>query len=229
MSKSIFISGTGTDVGKTYVSGLLVKKLRGLGINAGYYKPALSGAEYLNEKPVPGDCLRVAKRAGLAIDPDKLTSYMFKTPASPHLAASIEGRAIEPDVIAGDFVKFRREYEYLTVEGCGGIVCPFRCDEKTVMQTDIIKLLDLDLLIVAPSGLGTINSTVTAVFYAKENGLHVRGIILNKYDNADFIHRDNKKMIEKITKVPVTAFIHANASDIEIDPELLCGLYKEDQ
>jgi len=229
MSKSIFISGTGTDVGKTYVSGLIVKKLRGLGINAGYYKPALSGAEYLNEKPVPGDCFRVAERAGLQIDPDKLTSYMFRTSVSPHLAALIEGRTIEPDVIAGDFAKFRKKYEYLTVEGCGGIVCPFRYDEKTVMQTDIIKLLDLDLLIVAPSGLGTINSTVITVFYAKEAGLHVRGIILNKYYDNDFIHRDNKKMIEEITKVPVTAFIHANASDIEIDPELLCGLYKEDQ
>ena len=229
MSKSIFISGTGTDIGKTYVSGLIVKKLRGLGINAGYYKPALSGAEYLNDKPMPGDCFRVAERAGLQINPCRLTSYMFKTPASPHLAALIEGRSIEPDVIADDFAKIRKEYEYLTVEGCGGIVCPFRCDEKTVMQTDIIKLLDLDLIIVAPSGLGTINSTVITVFYAKEAGLHVRGIILNKYDDNDFIHRDNKKMIEEITKVPVKAFIHANASDIEIDPELLCGLYKEDQ
>lgn len=229
MSKSIFISGTGTDVGKTYVSGLIVKKLRGLGINAGYYKPALSGAEYLNDKLMPGDCFRVAERAGLEVDPDKLTSYMFRTPVSPHLAALIEGRTIEPDVISGDFAKFRKKYEYLTVEGCGGIVCPFRYDEKTVMQTDIIKLLDLDLLIVAPSGLGTINSTVITVFYAKEAGLHVRGIILNKYDDNDFIHRDNKKMIEEITKVPVTAFIHANASDIEIDQELLCDLYKEDQ
>ncbi len=229
MSKSIFISGTGTDVGKTYVSGLIVKKLRGLGINAGYYKPALSGAEYLNDKPMPGDCFRVAERAGLEVDPDKLTSYMFRAPVSPHLAASIEGRTIEPDVISGDFAKFRKKYEYLTVEGCGGIVCPFRYDEKTVMQTDIIKLLDLDLLIVAPSGLGTINSTVITVFYAKEADLHVRGIILNKYDDNDFIHRDNKKMIEEITKVPVTAFIHANASDIDIDQEVLCDLYKEDQ
>jgi len=229
MSKSIFISGTGTDIGKTYVSGLIVKKLRGLGINAGYYKPALSGVEYINEKPVPGDCSRVVERAGLQIDPYRLTSYMFKTPASPHLAALIEGRTIEPDVIACDFARFRKGYEYLTVEGCGGIVCPFRNDEKTVMQTDIIKLLNLDLIIVAPSGLGAINSTVTAVFYARESGLNVRGIILNKYDNTDFIHRDNRKMIQEITKVPLIACVQDNASDIEIDQELLCDLYKEDQ
>ena len=229
MSKSIFITGTGTDVGKTYVSGLIVKKLRGLGINAGYYKPALSGAEYLNEKLVPGDCLYVSERAGLDIDPAKLTSYMFKTPVSPHLAAAIEGRRIEPDVIADDFAKFRKEYEYLTVEGCGGIVCPLCIGDKILMQADIIKLLDLDLLIVAQSGIGTINSTVLTVLHAENTGLSVKGIILNKYDCTDFIHRDNKNMIEKITKIPVIACIPENASDIEIDPEVLFGMYREDQ
>jgi dethiobiotin synthetase len=229
MSKSIFITGTGTDVGKTYVSGLIVKKLRGLGINAGYYKPVLSGAEYLNKKLVPGDCFHVAERAGLDIDPAKLTSYMFKTPVSPHLAAALEDRGIEPHVIADGFAKFRKEYEYLTIEGCGGIVCPLRIDEKIVMQTDIIKLLDLNLLIVAPSGLGTINSTVLTVQHAENTGLYVEGIILNKYDSTDFMHRDNKNMIEKITKIPVIASIPVNSSDIEIDHEVLCGIYKEDQ
>ena len=229
MSKSIFITGTGTDVGKTYVSGLIVKKLRGLGINAGYYKPALSGAEFLNGKPAPGDCRHVAQRAGLEIDPQKLTSYMFKTPVSPHLAAAIEGRAIEPDVIAADFAKTRQKYEYLTVEGCGGIICPLRMDERVIMQTDIIKLLTLDLLIVAPSGLGTINSTVLTVLHAERTGSNVKGIILNNYDSTDFMHRDNKKMIERITEIPVIACIPANASDIHMDPEVLCGIYKEDQ
>ena len=66
----------------------------------------------------------------------------------------------------------------MVVEGCGGIICPLRFDDKKIMLTDIIKLLNLPIIIVADGGLGTINDTVLTAEYAKSQGFSIRGIIL---------------------------------------------------
>lgn len=227
MSKGIFITGTGTDVGKTYVSGLIVKKLRRSGINAGYYKPALSGAERQGGELVPGDCKFVTETAGLDILPTELTSYIYETAAAPYLAAQIEQRPIEREVIRSDFATLARKHDFITVEGCGGIICPLRLDDKTLLQTDIIKQLNLALLIVTPSGLGSINSAVLSVHYAESLGLTVKGLILNNYDQANFLHQDNRKTIEGLTKIPVVACVASHAADLAMDTDALCRLYQE--
>ena len=85
MTKGIFVTATGTDVGKTFVSGLLVKKVRECGLNCGYYKPALSGAEVINGELIPGDCAYVVQKAELQGKPQDYASYIFKTAVSPHL------------------------------------------------------------------------------------------------------------------------------------------------
>lgn len=227
MSKGLFVSATGTDTGKTYVTGLMIKLLRKYGINAGYYKPALSGAEFANGSYVPGDCLHVAKTAGIHIPPEELASFTYKTAASPHLAAKLEQRPIDTKVILADFAKLKQRFAYLAVEGCGGIVCPLRLDTIALMQTDIIKLLNLDILIIAPAGLGAINNVVLTAKYAENQNLTIKGIILNKYDQANFLHRDNKQTIECLTKLPVVACVAAHATDLAMEAAALCDLFKE--
>ncbi|MBP2636551.1 MAG: dethiobiotin synthetase [Firmicutes bacterium] len=227
MSKAIFITGTGTDIGKTYVSGLLVKKLRSSGLNAGYYKPALSGAEEIAGNLIPGDCKFVADIAGIPLAPQELTSYIYKTAVSPHLASQLEHQPIEARVIQADFNKFSHQYDFLTVEGCGGLVCPLRMDDTILMQTDIIKLLGLDLLVVSSAGLGSINNAVLTAHYAASLGITVKGFILNNYDNTHFLHIDNRNMIERLTKVPVIACVPEHASCLDIDTSALCQLFKE--
>ena len=78
MNQGIFVTATGTDVGKTYVSGLLVKALRARGINAGYFKPALSGAEREGGRLVPGDARWVCRTAGLPGDPADYVAYLYE-------------------------------------------------------------------------------------------------------------------------------------------------------
>ena len=97
MTKGIFITATGTDVGKTYVSALIVKTLRKQGINCGYYKPALSGDVY------PNDCEYVLKTAGIEKDANDYVSYKFKPALSPHLASQIENNPIKLEKIKTDF------------------------------------------------------------------------------------------------------------------------------
>ena len=227
MSRAVFITATGTDVGKTYVTALIAKRLREAGINAGYYKAALSGAEERGGRLVPGDADFVARASGMTEPPESLVSYVYKNPLSPHLAAQIEGNPPELDTIKRDFARALKKYDYLCVEGCGGIVCPIRWDERKIMLEDIIKACGLAVVIVAPSGLGSINSAVLTVEHARAAGIEVRGIIMNGYDETQLMHRDNKYMIEQLTGVRVAACVKRDDTALDVPVEELCGLFKE--
>ncbi|MDD3054050.1 MAG: dethiobiotin synthase [Endomicrobiaceae bacterium] len=227
MSKSIFITGTATDVGKTFVTGLIVKKLHDSGINAGYYKAALSGAEKINGRLIPVDAKYVCDVAGIKEKPENLVSYIYQTAVSPHLAAQIEKNPIDINKIIQDFNRLKSNYEYITVEGSGGIVCPLRIDDKIIMLTDVIKILNLDVILVVSSLLGTINSTVLTVEYAKKLNISVKAIIMNYFDKDNFMHLDNKKQIEKFTGIPVIATVSHNESNLDVDITKLKQLYKE--
>lgn len=223
MTKAIFVTATGTDVGKTYISALIVKKIRELGYNCGYFKPALSGAIEKDGKLIPGDCDFVLKTAGINSVPLNYVSYVFKTAVSPHLAAEIENNPIKIEKIKSDYEEIKKEFDYLVVEGAGGIICPFNLKEQKLLLPDVIKKLGLDILVVASASLGTINSTVLTVEYAKQQGINVKGIILNNYDENDFMQKDNKIQVENLTGVKVVATVKKDDTSISD----LSGLFKE--
>lgn len=223
MAKGLFVTATGTDIGKTYVTALIVKKLRSFGLKAGYYKAAVSGAESVSES----DAGYVNRIAEIGESEELLLSYLYKTAVSPHLAARIEGNPAEMSVIKSTFEKVCGQYEFVTMEGSGGIVCPIRKDEKAVIYLeDIIAALGLPSIIVADAGLGTINAVVTTVEYMRKRKLPINGIILNKW-NGDFMQRDNLAMIEELTGVRVVAVVKDGDAELEIDEKALVGLYKD--
>ena len=211
-NRGIFITATGTDIGKTYVSGLLVKKIKEQGINCGYFKPVLSGAENIGGKLIAGDAKHVVEVAKLDCSPNNCVSYMFEPAVSPHLASN----DIKLDKIQRDFKEISSNYEFMVVEGAGGIICPLNLTTGTVIMADLIKLLDLDIVIVADSGLGTINSTVLTVEFAKQRDIKIKGIIMNNFDCLNSMHIDNKKSIEKLTGIDVVATVAHNSKDIEV-------------
>lgn len=205
--KNIFVTATGTDVGKTYVSALILKKMRDLGYNCGYFKPALSGMVD-NEN----DCSYVMKTAGINGSPKDYITYSFKPALSPHLASKIENQPIELNKITEHYNRLKKEFDYILVEGAGGIVCPF---SNTLLLPDVIKALGLDIIIVASAQLGTINSTVLTVEYAKNHGINVKGIILNNFDKNNLMHTDNKACIEKLTGEKVIATVAQGQTEID--------------
>lgn len=215
MTKGIFITATGTDVGKTYTSALIVKSMRKAGINCGYYKPALSGAEIVGDKIIPGDCAYVFKEAGIDKDPIDYVSYIFKPAVSPHLAAIKENNPIKLEKIKKDFNRIKSEYDYLLIEGAGGIICPFNIEDNLILP-DVIKALNLDIIIVASAELGTINSTVLTIEYAKQKGIKVKGVILNKYDEKNEMQRDNLIQIEDLTGIKVLTTVKENDEYIDL-------------
>ena len=224
MSKNIFITATGTDIGKTYISALIVKKMRESGLNCGYFKPVLSGVRELSGHLVDSDANYVVQIADIPAMADECVSYWWKEAVSPHLAAKRMNQKIDISKIKYDFAQISKKYDYLLVEGAGGITCPLivEKDEKYLLK-DLIWELGLSTIIVADAGLGTINSTLLTVEYARANGIEVEGIILNNYDSNNFMHWDNLEKVETLCGVNVVATVAKGANDIM----LLEGLFKE--
>lgn len=227
--KSIFVTATGTDIGKTYISALLVKKLRESGFNCGYYKPALSGAiKQPDGSLLPGDCDFVVKTAGLDVNPEDCVTYCFEEAVSPHLAAERLGVKIEKSKIKSEFEQRKKNYDYLVVEGAGGITCPFNMKEEILLLPDIIKALGLNAVIVADGGLGTINSVLLTVEYAKQQGINIKGLILNNFKEDNFMHLDNKKQIERLTGINVIATVKKGDEDLNISTNDLLKIWEEE-
>ena len=220
MKNGYFVTATGTDVGKTFVTALLVKKWRDAGIDAGYYKAALSGAEFRNGTWVAGDADYVKRFAGLEDSQEELVSYVYREAVSPHLAARKEGNPLELSKVREDFERAGKKHEFLFVEGSGGIICPIRYDDKKIFLEDVMKTVNLPLLVVTTAALGSINACVLTVEYARSHGLEVRGILVNRYGSSGNLEMedDNILMMQKMTGLEVLAKVRTGASDLGVLP-----------
>ena len=121
MTKKVFITATGTDIGKTYISALIVKTMREAGLNCGYYKPVLSGVEEKEGKLIQSDCNYVVNTAKLPVTADECVTYWWKEAVSPHLASKRAGEIIETKKILADYEIVCGKYDYVLIEGAGGI------------------------------------------------------------------------------------------------------------
>lgn len=222
MSKKIFITGTGTDVGKTYVTGLIVKKLRENNKKAAYYKAAMSGNDRRSDGSlIPGDALLVKNRAGIEQPLEEMCPYIYETAVSPHLASKIEGNPVEMEQVLNSFDNVCNKYDYITAEGSGGILCPLRFDEKKIQLEDFIKARGLSCLMIADAGLGTINAVVLTAEYMKAHQIPVKGIIFNHYEPGSRLHEDNRFMCECMTGLKVIACVKDGDTDLDIPFEVL--------
>jgi len=231
-----FITATGTDVGKTFVTALLVKKWRDSGIDAGYYKAALSGAELRDGEWVAGDADYVKRIANLPDTQEQLVSYVYKEAVSPHLAAQKEGNPVELSKVRVDFEAATKRHEFIFAEGSGGIICPIRYDSgasrnapnnasystsgtpQKIFLVDIMKELGLPLLIVTTAALGSINACVLTVEYARARNLPIRGIIVNRYGSSGNLEmeNDNIRMMQDMTGLEILAKIKDGDSDLGV-------------
>lgn len=226
MSKGLFITGTGTDVGKTFVTALIVKKLHESGFDTAYFKAAVSGnSRDGSGRLIPGDALYVKNVSGIPQPLDEMCPYVYEQAVSPHLASKLEGGAVEFETVRERFEALDGKHEYITMEGSGGIVCPIRYDDKKILLEDIITGLSLSTLIVADAGLGTINSVVLTCEYMRNRDIPVKGIIFNHFHKGDIMEEDNVKMCRELTGIEVAACVSDNDTEIDIDAGFLASLY----
>lgn len=217
MTKGIFITGTDTEVGKTVVTAGLMYLLRSKGYNATYFKAALSGY-FKDGHRIICDASFVRKVSDLQENLENITPYMYKTPVSPHLAGNIENNPINIEKVKEKYNYLKKKYDYIIAEGSGGIICPLIDNEKGVyLLEDLIRDLNMDVIVVARAGVGTINHTILTIKYMDNLGIKVKGIIINGYEDS-LACNDNINMIRRLIDTPILAvvnFINEKNLDIE--------------
>ena len=183
-NKQYFISGIGTDVGKTIVSAVLVEALK-----ADYWKPIQSGDLHYS------DTDKVKELISNSSSVFHSNTYAFKEPASPHYSASLENQVI-------DLKRFTipNSSNNLIVEGAGGLMVPLNNKHLII---DLIKQLDIELILVVQNYLGSINHSLLSIEICKEKQIPIKGIIISGAPNAS-----SEDYILEYTKVPLLGRIH---------------------
>jgi dethiobiotin synthetase len=211
--RGIFITGTDTDVGKTWVAAGLTAALRQKGVAAVYFKPVQSGCTRDGERLIPTDAVFARTLAGLSEPLDALTPIALELPLAPGVAAAQAGVTVDLERIAAGLRDLAGRYEFFVVEGAGGLYVPLVGTHFLVL--DLIRWFRLPLAVVAHSGLGTINHTVLTVKAAQVAGIKVAGVILNRYpEKPGLAARTNPGVIEALTGVPILARV-PEVADLE--------------
>ncbi|RNJ76444.1 MAG: dethiobiotin synthase [Nitrosopumilus sp. H13] len=187
--ESLFVSGTDTDVGKTYVAAGLAAAFHGRGIDVGVMKPFAAGdAQKTGFKSLDAQILASAAHTN---DPEHLVNpQFFPIPASPYTAWKNLGIKAEVETALSSFEKLEEIHQTVIVEGMGGIMTPIRSD---YCMADMIKDMGIPAVIVASGRIGTINHTVLTANACKKYEIPVKGVIINRYDggyDADELGRD---------------------------------------
>lgn len=207
MIKQIFVTGTDTDIGKTFVTLGLSLLTQNRGLKTGVIKPFQSGAQVENSNILNEVDINFIKKYSNGINTK--TTYLLKAPTAPSVASKLDKIKIDLDFAKKDIEKFSKQNDITFVEGSGGICVPI--DDKHLIS-DFIKMLNIPTIIVARSDLGTINHTILTVEYAKKMGLNILGVIVNKYpiktDDLSIIHL--KEELEN----------HCNSTILGIIPEM---------
>jgi len=193
MGKAIFITGTDTEIGKTYCAIKLAKEYMKKGLDVGVMKPISCGPKKDNDAFTYQKALKLK-------DPMSLVNPIsLKSPLSPYAAAKLEKRKINLDKIFSAFRKLKTKHDILLVEGAGGVLVPIK---KNYNVINLIKDLRIPVIVVARAGLGTINHTLLTIELLRKNKIKIMGIIMNGF-KGDLSEKANPKIINKFGKIPI--------------------------
>lgn len=201
--RGLFVTGTDTGVGKTVLSAALLAAMSAAGEPVGAHKPVLTGLAEPPEGDWPRDHELLGQMAGMS--PEEVAPLRFGAPASPHLAAALEGVEIRPaDLLASArraAVDQAGAPRTLLVEGVGGLLVPLAAGYNV---RDLAAGLDLALLIAARPDLGTLNHTLLSIEAARTHGLRVAAVVLNQWpEEPGTLERSNLETIGRLGDVDV--------------------------
>jgi len=219
-----FITAIDTDAGKTIVTGLLGKYLKDKRADVITMKLSQTGCDTVSEdilkhRELMGEALRAEDKSG------ETCPYLFQFPASPHLAAEMEGRVIDPERLIQAIRSIERKHQQVLVEGVGGLMVPINHD---VLVADFIQQHQFPVILVTSGRLGSINHTLLTLEVLKSRGVSVYGVIYNHYPvTAPEITADSGLVLKKHLKiyfpdalwgeVPFVETENVNAMDLKLD------------
>jgi dethiobiotin synthetase len=206
--RGLFVTGTGTEIGKTVVAAAIAHTARRAGARVAVFKPAVSG---LDDYPLAPETWASARQladhallrlaAGSAQGDEEIAPYRYGPPVSPHLAAELAGERIDPDLLRGAALDATEDADLLVCEGVGGFLVPLTDD---YLVRDLARDLALPVVIVAAAGLGTISHTLLTIESVRATGLEVASVVLNCWPaEPSAMERSNLETIERVGSVPV--------------------------
>jgi len=216
--KGLFITGTDTGAGKTYVAALLIEALRADGVDAVGYKPICCGGRE--------DAYALVKASGGAVALDEVNPCYLRTAAAPYVAGMFEKNELDVAALVKGCRDLGEKHEVVIVEGVGGWQVPILRD---YMVADFAKELELPTILVVGNRLGALNPTLLTVASMRSMGIEPAGMIFNHLDDElDTAAITNKGIAEDLTGVPVITDVIQGQEKIEASPFLpIMGLEKQ--
>ncbi|MBC8412908.1 MAG: dethiobiotin synthase [Nitrospira sp.] len=227
MNKGLFITGTDTGIGKTFITGGLLRVLKAGAVNACPMKPAESGCKIFQGQLIPADAVKLLKAAGLKESLDLVNPYRLRNPLAPAVAAGIEGLSIKKAKILSAYKILSNKYDTVLVEGAGGLMVPLN---SRYCFADLAADMGLPLLIVARPGLGTINHTLLTIEAARARGIEIAGVVFNHAEGGrqGLSVKSNPDVISKLGRVRIFGTVphckdHKASLTEKIFAEILCA------
>lgn len=210
----VFVTGTGTDVGKTVVAAVLARTLAASGATVAVFKPAVTGLE----DPGEPDHELLRRAAGSDQSDEEIAPYRYKPSASPHLAAAMAGEEIDPARLCAAAADVAADADELVCEGVGGLLVPLT---PGYTVRDLALDLGLPIVVAASPGLGTINHTLLTLEAARSAGLMVAMVALTPWPDAPTaVEASNLEAIAALGEVRVETLPMLDLSDINRWPAL---------
>jgi len=215
--RGVFVTGTGTEVGKTVVAAVLAYGFAAAGERVAVFKPAVTGLdEYAGGDEPDHELLRRA--AGSTQPDDEISPYRYGPPASPHLAAELAGERIDPARLVAAARAGAERADVLLCEGVGGLLVPLTLG---YLVRDLARELELPLVIAASPGLGTINHTLLTIEAARAVGLEVALVVMTPWSaEPGAVDRSNREAIERLGEVRVETLPQLDVGAPDSWPEL---------
>jgi len=212
--RGVFVTGTGTEVGKTVVAAVLARTLAAEGESVAVFKPAVTGLDDAGEP----DHALLRRAAGSVQSDDEIAPYRYGPPMSPHLAAELAGERVEPERLLAMARGAVASADALVCEGVGGLLVPLAPD---YLVRDLAVGLSLPLAIAASPGLGTINHTLLTIEAARSAGLAVELVVLTPWPaSPSAIERSNRETIARLGEVRVETLPQLDLTDPRSWPAL---------
>ncbi len=206
LSDGIFVTGTDTDVGKTLISASLAWKLSHHYKKICVMKPFATSDKIFSSQFDSKDLFLLSKSIGLKEDQRRLNPYFYGVPASPYMASKM--LKAKPASISTAIKKFRNlkeKYDFVVVEGIGGIMVPINKRHNLV---DFVRLTNLPIIVVSTPKIGTVNHTLLTVKVCRDHGIPIKGIIFNKMpEKPTIVESATPSFVEELTKTPVLGVI----------------------